>query len=55
MKMNDDELNTIIHSASEIIMEDFNTLELIKNLIKANPVLAIKLGKTALRNLTSLF
>ena len=55
IKMSDEELNSIIHSASEIVMEDFNTLQLIKNLVKINPGLAVKFGKTALLNLMNAF
>jgi digeranylgeranylglycerophospholipid reductase len=49
--LTDDELNSVIHSASEIIMEEFNTFQLMKSLIKSNPALALKFGKTAIKNL----
>jgi digeranylgeranylglycerophospholipid reductase len=55
IKMSDEELNSLIHSASEIVMEEFNTLQLIKNLIKSNPSLALKFGKTAIKNLIDAF
>ena len=49
--MTDAELNSVIHSASEIIMEEFNTLQLMKSLMKSDPALALKFGKTAIKNL----
>ncbi len=49
--LSDNELNSIIHSASTMNMEDFNTLTLIKKIVAANPKIALKLGKVELKNL----
>lgn len=51
VKLNDEDLNSIIHSVSKMNMSDFNTLSLIKNIITANPKVAIKLGKAGLKTL----
>jgi digeranylgeranylglycerophospholipid reductase len=53
--MSDHELNSLIHSASEIIMEEFSTLQLMKNLAKVNPSLALKFGKSAIKNIMGVF
>ena len=49
--MTDAELNSVVHSASEIVMEEFNTLQLMKSLMKSNPGLALKFGGNAIKNL----
>lgn len=51
VKLNDDDLNSIIHSVAKMNMSDFNTLSLIKNIITANPKVAFKLGKAGLQTL----
>ncbi len=51
VKLTDDDLNAIIHSVSEMNMSEFNTLNLIKNIVTANPRLAMKLGKAGLKQL----
>ncbi len=55
VKLNDDDLNAIVHSVSKMNLSDFNTLNLIKNIISANPKLAIKLGKAGLKSLLDSF
>ncbi len=55
VKLNDDDLNAIVHSVSKMNLSDFNTLNLIKNIIAANPKLAIKLGKAGLKSLLDSF
>jgi len=47
--LNDGDLNAIIHSVAEMNMSEFNTINLIKNILKANPKLAVKLGKAGLK------
>jgi len=49
--MTDEELSALVHSASEIIMEEFNTLHLMKNLLKLNPSFALKFGMGTIKNL----
>lgn len=51
VKLSDDDLNAIIHSVSKMNLSEFNTLSLIKNIITANPKLAIRLGKAGLSSL----
>jgi digeranylgeranylglycerophospholipid reductase len=53
VKLSDDDLNSIIHSVAQMNLSEFNTLSLIKNIISANPKLAIKLGKAGLSSLIS--
>ena len=55
VKMTDDDLNSIIHSVAKMNMEDFNTLSLIKNIVTANPKVALKLGKAGLKSLLDSF
>jgi len=55
VKMNDDDLNAIVHSVSKMNLSDFNTLNLIKNIITANPKLAIKFGKAGLKSFLDSF
>ena len=55
VKLNDDDLNAIVHSVAKMNLSDFNTLNLIKNIIAANPKLAIKLGKAGLKSLLDSF
>ncbi|NLV27661.1 MAG: NAD(P)/FAD-dependent oxidoreductase [Methanomicrobiales archaeon] len=55
VKLIDDDLNAIIHSVAKMNMSDFNTLNLIKNIIAANPKVALKLGKAGLKNLIDSF
>lgn len=51
VKLNDDDLNAIIHSVGKMNLSEFNTLSLIKNIITANPKVALKLGKAGLKSL----
>ena len=51
IRLSDEDLNAIVHSVSKMNLSDFNTLNLIKNIISANPKLAIKLGKAGLKTL----
>ncbi|MDD1728005.1 MAG: NAD(P)/FAD-dependent oxidoreductase [Methanospirillum sp.] len=51
VKLTDDDLNSIIHSVAKMNMSEFNTLSLIKNIITANPKVAMKLGKAGLKSL----
>ena len=55
IKMNDEDLNAIIHSVSKMNLTDFNTLNLIKSIISANPKIAIKLGKAGLKSFIDSF
>lgn len=47
IKQPDTKLNDIIHSVSKIDMQDFSTITLIKEIIKANPKLVLELGALA--------
>ncbi|OPX64685.1 MULTISPECIES: NAD(P)/FAD-dependent oxidoreductase [unclassified Methanoregula] len=47
IKQPDAKLNDIIHSVSKIDMQDFSTITLIKEIIKANPKLVLELGALA--------
>jgi len=47
IKQPDTKLNDIIHSVSNINMEEFSTINLIKEIIKANPKLVLELGALA--------
>lgn len=51
VKLTDDDLNSIIHSVAQMNMSEFNTLNLIKNIVTANPKVALKLGKAGLKSL----
>lgn len=51
VKLTDDDLNAIIHSVAKLNLSEFNTLNLIKNIVTANPRVALKLGKAGLKNL----
>jgi len=51
VKLNDDFLNSIIHSVSKMNLSDFSMLSMIKNIIAANPKLAFTLGKAGLKSL----
>ena len=51
VKLTDDDLNAIIHSVSRMDVAEFNTLTLIKNIVAANPKVALKLGKAGLKTL----
>lgn len=51
VKLTDDDLNSIIHSVAQMNMSEFNTLNLIKNIVTANPMVALKLGKAGLKSL----
>jgi digeranylgeranylglycerophospholipid reductase len=51
VKLNDDDLNAILHSVAKMNLSEFNTLSLIKNIITANPKVALKLGKAGLKGL----
>ncbi len=55
VKLNDDDLNAIIHSVAKMNMSEFNTLNLVKNIITANPKVALKLGKAGLKSLIDSF
>ncbi len=55
VKLTDEDLNAIIHSVADMNMSEFNTLNLIKNIAKANPKLAMKLGKAGLKQLFDSF
>jgi digeranylgeranylglycerophospholipid reductase len=43
----DTKLNDIIHSVSTINMKEFTTMNLIKEIIRANPKLVLELGALA--------
>jgi digeranylgeranylglycerophospholipid reductase len=47
IKQPDKKLNDIIHSVSKIDMKEFSTINLIKEIIKANPKLVLELGALA--------
>ena len=47
IKQPDTKLNDIIHSVSNINMKEFSTINLIKEIIKANPKLVLELGALA--------
>ena len=47
IKQPDTKLNDIIHSVSNINMKEFSTMNLIKEIIKANPKLVLELGALA--------
>jgi len=47
IKQPDTKLNDIIHSVSKIDMQEFSTIHLIKEIIKANPKLVLELGALA--------
>jgi digeranylgeranylglycerophospholipid reductase len=47
IKQPDAKLNDIIHSVSNINMKEFSTMNLIKEIIKANPKLVLELGALA--------
>jgi digeranylgeranylglycerophospholipid reductase len=47
IKQPDTKLNDIIHSVSTINMKEFSTMNLIKEIIKANPKLVLELGALA--------
>ena len=51
VKLTDEDLNAIIHSVAKLNLSEFNTLNLIKNIVTANPRVALKLGKAGLKNL----
>lgn len=55
VKLSDDDLNSIIHSVSKMNLSDFNTLNLIKNIVAVNPKVALKLGKAGLKSLLDSF
>ena len=55
VKLSDDDLNAIIHSVSKMNLSDFNTLNLIKNIVSVNPKVALKLGKAGLKSLLDSF
>ena len=55
VKLSDDDLNAIIHSVAKMNMSEFNTLNLVKNIITANPKVALKLGKAGLKSLIDSF
>jgi digeranylgeranylglycerophospholipid reductase len=55
VKLNDDDLNAIIHSVSRMDVSEFNTLTLVKNIVAANPKVALKLGKAGLKTLIDSF
>ena len=45
LTLNDEELNKIAKGFQDVEFDKLNTLELVKNLIKASPKAALKLGK----------
>lgn len=47
IKQPDEKLNEIIHSVSNLDLEEFSTLNLIKEIIKVNPKLMLELGALA--------
>jgi digeranylgeranylglycerophospholipid reductase len=47
IKQPDEKLNEIIHSVSKMNLQEFSTLNLIKEIIKANPKLVLELGALA--------
>lgn len=47
IKQPDEKLNEIIHSVSKMNLSEFSTLNLIKEIIKANPKLVLELGALA--------
>jgi digeranylgeranylglycerophospholipid reductase len=55
VKLNDDDLNSIIHSVSKMNLSEFSTLSLVKNIVAANPKMALKLGKAGLKSLLDSF
>jgi digeranylgeranylglycerophospholipid reductase len=55
VKLSDDDLNAIIHSVAKMNLSEFNTLSLIKNIITANPKIALRLGKAGLKGLIDSF
>jgi len=55
VKLTDDDLNAIIHSVAHMEVEEFSTLTLIKNIVAANPKIALKLGKAGLKSLLDSF
>lgn len=55
VKLTDEDLNSIIHSVAQMNMSEFNTLHLIKNIVTANPKVALKLGKAGLKSLIDSF
>lgn len=47
IKQSDEKLNEIIHSVSKLNLAEFSTMNLIKEIIKANPKLVLELGALA--------
>ena len=47
IRLSDEKLNTIIHSAAQLKLSEFSTFTLIKELMKVNPKLVIELGALA--------
>ena len=47
IKLSDEKLNAIIHSAANLNLSEFSTFTLIKELIKVNPRLVVELGALA--------
>ncbi|MBN2225380.1 MAG: NAD(P)/FAD-dependent oxidoreductase, partial [Deltaproteobacteria bacterium] len=47
IKQSDEKLNEIIHSVSKLNLSEFSTMNLIKEIIKANPKLVLELGALA--------
>ena len=54
VKLSDEKLNAIIHSAKCLDMKDFSTLTLVKELMKRNPKLIAELPCSGLRSCSSL-
>ncbi len=55
VKLTDEDLNAIIHSVSNMNLSEFNTFNLIKNIVTSNPRVALKLGSAGLKNLLDSF
>ncbi len=47
IRLSDEKLNAIIHSAAQLKLSEFSTFTLIKELMKVNPKLVIELGALA--------